>query len=106
MAKNLYVTREKHIRTVIKAISWRVIATLTTMSIVFIFTREIMLSLGVGFTEVIAKIIFYYLHERFWHSTSWGKDQHPLSELPIKKEITSEDMEKIKGQLRDLGYMD
>jgi len=97
---------EKHSRTVIKAISWRVIATLTTMIAVYIFTKEPLTSLGVGAVEVIAKITFYYLHERIWHKIPWGKEKHPLSILPIKGEITPEDMEKIKSQLRELGYLD
>ena len=97
---------EKHSRTVAKSISWRVFATLTTMTIVFIFTRRIMLSLGVGLAEVIAKIIFYYLHERIWNKISWGKARHPLSSLQVKRELEPEDMEKLKNYLKDLGYLD
>ena len=49
-----------------KAISWRVIATITTMSLVFIFTGEWELILGVGLFDVLLKIGLYYLHERAW----------------------------------------
>ncbi|MBN1224101.1 MAG: DUF2061 domain-containing protein [Candidatus Aminicenantes bacterium] len=97
---------EKHTRTVFKAISWRIIATLTTMAAVYLFTREPMISLGVGAVEVIAKVTFYYFHERIWNKISWGKDKHPLSVLPIKGEIRADDMEKIKAHLRELGYLD
>ena len=97
---------EKHSRTVVKAISWRVIATLTTMTAVYIFTKEPLTSLGVGAVEVFAKISFYYLHERIWNKIPWGREKHPLSVLPIKGDIKPEDMEKIKSQLRDLGYLD
>ena len=97
---------EKHSRTVVKAISWRVVATLTTMIAVYIFTKEPMISLGVGVVEVIAKITFYYLHERIWHKIRWGTEKHPLSVFPIKGEITPEDMEKIRSQLKELGYLD
>lgn len=97
---------ESHTRTVIKAISWRVIATLTTITIVYIFTREWVLSLGVGVFEVIAKLTFYYLHERIWHMVGWGKKEHPLAEIPVTRELEPEDREKIEQQLRDLGYMD
>lgn len=98
--------QETHSRTVAKAISWRVIATIITMTAVYIFTGEWLITVGVGAVEVIAKITFYYLHERIWHKISWGKDKHPLSTIPIKGEITPEDMEKIKTQLRELGYLD
>ena len=97
---------ENHARTIVKAISWRIIATLTTITIVFLFTRKIILSLGVGLVEIIAKITFYYLHERLWNRISWGKKKHPLSDIPVKRELDTEDMEKIKNQLRELGYLD
>ena len=60
-------------RSIIKAACWRVIATSTTMILVFIFTGEVLISIGVGFVEVISKIIFYYFHERIWDKISWGK---------------------------------
>ena len=97
---------DSHTRTIIKAVTWRVIATLTTMTIVFLFTRKIILSLGVGLVEVIAKITFYYLHERTWHKISWGKNKHPLSGLPVKRELEPKDMELIKNKLKGLGYLD
>jgi len=97
---------EKHTRTVIKAISWRIIATFTTMTIVFLFTKKLILSLGVGVAEVLTKVTFYYLHERIWNRISWGKEKHPLSSLQVKREVEPEDMEKIKDYLRELGYLD
>jgi len=99
-------TGESHSRTVVKSISWRVIATLTTMTLVYLFTKEWVVSLGVGITEVIAKILFYYLHERTWEKISWGKRRHPLSSLQVKRELEPEDMDKLKNYLRDLGYLD
>ena len=54
-------------RAVAKAISWRIIASITTMAIVYLFTGHLLLSAGVGIIEVITKMIFYYFHERFWN---------------------------------------
>jgi len=54
-------------RAVVKTISWRVIASITTMTIVYIFTGHILLSAGIGAVEVITKMILYYLHERVWY---------------------------------------
>lgn len=98
--------KEAHTRTIVKSISWRVIATLTTITIVYIFTKKPLIALEVGFFEVIFKILFYYLHERGWGKIAWGKKRHPLAGIPVKKEITPDDLEKIKKQLQDLGYMD
>ena len=97
---------DSHTRTVVKAVSWRVIATLTTMTIVFLFTRKIFLSIGVGLVEIIAKITFYYLHERTWHKISWGKNKHPLSSLPVKRRLEPKDMAIIENKLKELGYLD
>ncbi|MFC1631267.1 DUF2061 domain-containing protein [Candidatus Omnitrophota bacterium] len=98
--------KETNKRSVVKTISWRVCATVTTMSIVYLFTRELSLSLGVGVVEVLSKMLLYYVHERAWAKASWGFVQHPLSELPVKKELTTEDMSIIKDKLKDLGYID
>ena len=98
--------KEAHKRTVAKAICWRIIATLTTMIIVFLFTRKFILTLGVGAVEVTAKILFYYLHERIWNRVSWGKKKHPLSVLPVQRELEPNDMEIIKSKLKELGYID
>ena len=106
MEKKNKLGGEKHTRTVIKAISWRIIATFTTMTIVFLFTKKLILSLGVGVAEVLTKVTFYYLHERIWNRISWGKEKHPLSSLQVKREVEPEDMEKIKDYLRELGYLD
>ncbi len=104
--KTTKLSGETHTRTIAKAVSWRALATLTTMTIVFLFTRRIMLSLGVGLAEIIAKITFYYLHERVWDKISWGRSKHPLARLAVKRELEPEDMEIIKNKLKELGYMD
>lgn len=54
-------------RAVAKAISWRVIASITTVAIVYLFTGHLLLSAGIGVVEVITKMIFYYYHERVWN---------------------------------------
>ena len=58
------VERRRHI---LKAITWRVIATLTTVFIAWIFTNEIEIALKFGAVEVIIKLLAYYLHERAWY---------------------------------------
>ena len=64
--------RENHKRSIAKSISWRALATLTTMAIVFIFTESIAASLGVGVIQAIANTILYYFHERTWDKINWG----------------------------------
>jgi len=69
------VVHIKHTRSMAKALSWRVIATLTTMVAVFIVSGEWLLALEVGAIEVTAKLLFYYLHERAWEGFSWGVEK-------------------------------
>lgn len=65
---------EKPVRSLMKAVSWRVVATLTTIILVFIFTGNIIISGGVGFAEFFVKIAVYYLHERFWNLLDFGRE--------------------------------
>ncbi len=93
-------------RTIVKTVSWRIIATIITVMIVFFFTGKIILSIGIGFVEVTTKMFFYYMHERVWDRVYWGKKRHPLSSLAVKKQLEPPDMETIKERLQDLGYID
>lgn len=63
--------KETKIRSLTKTISWRIIATLTTTTLVYMFTRNFKLSLQIGILEVILKLIFYYEHERIWNKIKW-----------------------------------
>jgi uncharacterized membrane protein len=58
--------QDAHLRSIIKALSWRAFGTIATILIVFTFTRRIVISLGVGAVELITKLVLYYLHERIW----------------------------------------
>jgi uncharacterized membrane protein len=66
---------EKPVRSLLKAVSWRIIATLTTTLLVFVFTQNIVISVGVGGSEFFLKIFIYYLHERVWNHFPFGKEQ-------------------------------
>jgi adenylylsulfate kinase len=69
--------KEQNSRTLFKTFTWRVTATLTTISLVFMFTGRIDTALEVGFIEVFAKMLFYYFHERGWDKIRWGKIEIP-----------------------------
>ena len=64
--------KEKKLRTFFKTVSWRVIATLTTVMIAYSITNDFSISLGIGGFEVISKLLLYYFHERLWTKISWG----------------------------------
>jgi adenylylsulfate kinase len=66
---------EKPVRSLLKAVSWRIIATLTTTLLVFVFTQNVVISVGVGGSEFLLKIFMYYLHERVWNLFHFGREQ-------------------------------
>jgi len=69
--------RETHARSIAKAISWRVLGTLATTLLVFIFTGRLGLSLAVGGLEFVSKIGLFWFHERLWDRTRFGKEVIP-----------------------------
>ncbi len=64
--------KEKQIRTFTKTISWRIIATLATVTISYLLTKDFLIAFSIGSIEVFFKMILYYGHERFWNSIDWG----------------------------------
>ena len=53
-------------RSILKAISWRVIGTLDTMALGWIITGDPIVGLQIGALELFTKFILYYIHERIW----------------------------------------
>ncbi|MCK5840184.1 MAG: DUF2061 domain-containing protein [Bacteroidales bacterium] len=79
---NIYETKDSPTRSLLKALSWRLIASTVTFIIVFIIFRQVTdksirqafeSASYVAFIDIIAKLIFYYFHERMWTNISWGK---------------------------------
>ncbi|MGC6479221.1 MAG: DUF2061 domain-containing protein [Flavobacteriaceae bacterium] len=61
-------------RSVVKAISWRLLGTLDTIMIALLITGEISQALSIGLIEWLTKIILYFFHERLWNRIRWGRD--------------------------------
>lgn len=64
--------KESHLRSVLKGVSWRVVGTLDTMVLSYVFTGSLKIAAAIGGTEVITKIFLYYLHERAWQLAPRG----------------------------------
>ncbi len=88
----LHQLRDSHLRSVIKAVSWRIIGTIDTMVISYLWTGHLGKAVAIGATEVITKIILYYLHERAWTRVPLGSmrrhspfpNEEPVSQLPLR----------------------
>ena len=55
-----------HSTSVVKAFTWRFIATTITTLLVLLMTGELHLAAKVGALDIVTKLIAYYLHERGW----------------------------------------
>ena len=64
---------DKHYRSLIKAVSWRVTGTFDTVLISFLITGRIRWALTIGFVELFTKVALYYLHERLWNKITFGR---------------------------------
>ena len=60
------ISEDKHSRSFIKGISWRIVGTLDTIVISFFVTGDYSKAFKIGFTEVFTKMILFYFHERLW----------------------------------------
>jgi len=64
---------EKPIRSIAKAVSWRVIGTLDTLLISYLLTGEVAIAASIASIDFITKMFLYFFHERLWNKISWGK---------------------------------
>lgn len=58
--------KDSRTRSLLKGLTWRVVATATTIGIVWAVTGDTRIALEIGAIEVVAKILVYYVHERAW----------------------------------------
>ena len=65
--------KDTNIRSVVKGISWRVVASATTMVIVYLFFGRLDLAIATGVIETGFKLGLYWLHERAWFKVRWGR---------------------------------
>jgi uncharacterized membrane protein len=68
---------ETHLRSIVKAITWRVGGTLVTFLVTFAISKEIGLAAKVGLLDTLVKIGAFYFHERLWHRVNFGKIKPP-----------------------------
>ncbi|WP_298532910.1 DUF2061 domain-containing protein [uncultured Algibacter sp.] len=64
---------EKPIRSVAKALSWRIVGTLDTLLVSYVLTGEISLAASIASVDFVTKLILYFFHERAWNVIKWGK---------------------------------
>jgi uncharacterized membrane protein len=68
----LFRAPESHPRSLLKAISWRILGSIDTFVLSLLFTHKPFLAASIAGTETITKILLYYFHERAWAAVPWG----------------------------------
>ena len=64
--------RESRLRSAVKGISWRLLATTITGLTAFILSKDVWLAVKIAMIEFPAKFIIYYAHERAWAAVPMG----------------------------------
>jgi uncharacterized membrane protein len=57
---------ENSYRSVVKGVTWRIVALSDTVLLSFIFTGNVVQALTIAAGELVTKIFLYYVHERGW----------------------------------------
>jgi len=82
MVESKYLKKDSPTRSILKALSWRVIASAATFVISFVVVKQstdktdaevLQFATAIASVDVVAKLILYYLHERLWTNIYWGK---------------------------------
>lgn len=60
-------------RSVVKAISYRIIVVVADFAAVYLFTNRLEIALGFVVVSNIYTSVLYFFHERFWDRVAWGR---------------------------------
>ncbi|MDB5284599.1 MAG: hypothetical protein JWO06_3674 [Bacteroidota bacterium] len=70
------ITRDKHYRSLIKGVSWRIVGSIDTFWIALFVNHAsptaTQTAFSIAATEVITKVGLFWLHERVWMKVKWG----------------------------------
>lgn len=72
---------DTHKRTLLKTVSWRVVATFTTAGVTFLLTGRLDFAISVGVADSLVKFLIYYVHERLWSRSPFGQIRKPEYEI-------------------------
>ena len=74
-------------RSLIKSITWRVIASIDTFIIAWLVTGKSSWAGIIAMFEVLTKTFLYYFHERGWNYILWGKYRNRSKKLKKLKKF-------------------
>ncbi len=69
--------KESKIRSVLKGLTWRVLATTTTFLLAWLLAKDMNVAGTIAAAEFFIKLAVYYLHERAWQLVPRGSIRTP-----------------------------
>lgn len=100
-------------RALLKTFSWRILATVTTMLLVYFFVGDVRVAATVGGLEVVTKMLLYYFHERGWSRVAYGRRQMEPMVLWFtglsgsgKSTISEKVVEELRQRKLNVEYLD
>ena len=70
---------DTNLRSIIKALSWRLTGTIDTFIVSFFVTGELLIAGSIASIEILTKIILFWMHERAWNNVKWGRFTKPTA---------------------------
>lgn len=64
--------KESHLRSVMKAVTYRILGTITTGILAYAVTGDFQVAVTITALEPLVKTVLYYLHERAWQLAPQG----------------------------------
>ena len=68
---------ETHIRSILKAVTWRAGGTVVTAVVALVLTGSLDMAAKIGLLDTAIKIGAFYVHERVWNRLNFGKQKPP-----------------------------
>lgn len=67
--------KDTNLRSVTKGVSWRIFASIDTFILSWLIFDKPLHAGVIALSEILTKILLYYLHERGWNLIPWGRGQ-------------------------------
>lgn len=71
-SKGNQMNQESNKRSIMKAISYRIIIILLDFSVIYLLTKKISVAAGFMIISNIYTTVAYFFHERIWNKIKWG----------------------------------
>jgi len=92
-------------RSWLKSVTWRIVGVFILGAISYAITRDWSKTTSITLIFHVVRLILYYFHERMWEGIAWGRITHPLSHLPMREGLTTDDLRKIEKLLAEQKYV-